>query len=54
MTLDQMRLRYDALVDLAERRGEPLDHIEIRDPFAWIAFVEELLDVDPGSPLPAR
>ena len=54
MTNEEMRQRYDALVDLAETRDVPLDHVDIPDPFAWVAFVEELLTVRPDSPVPTR
>jgi len=54
LTHEQVMVRTADLVSLADKRDVSLAHIEIRDPFAWIAFVEELLDVDPGSPLPTR
>ncbi len=54
LTLEETRLRYDALVDLAEQRGVPLVGIEIRDMRLWVIHVERELDIEAGASIPTR
>ena len=54
LTLDETVARARKLTALADRRNVPLAHIELRNVYEWVVYVEELLGVPTGSPVPSK
>ena len=54
LTLDETITRARELTQLADTRNVSLAHIELRNVYEWVVYVEDLLDVAAGAEVPNR